>query len=184
MKKRFAVKFTKKSYKEYAALDGAIINEVDEALGTLELRADEVGKPLGKKRQIDLRGTKERKLRSSGIRIIYQITDKRVDILEIVEVLLIDFKKDKTDIYLEAETRYREGVQRGGINDLNLDLFWNCVGSNDNEIDLNEPSMIDQIFDETFDDLYEDLKQKILDEYAHGHIESAYQIWIKSRGRE
>jgi mRNA-degrading endonuclease RelE of RelBE toxin-antitoxin system len=97
MKKRFSIKFTNKSYKEYYSLDGAIVGEVDEALESLEERADEVGKQLGKKRQINLTGAKEKKLRSSGIRIIYQITDRIVDILEIVEILLIDFKRNETD---------------------------------------------------------------------------------------
>ncbi len=83
MEKRFLVQFTKKSLKEYEALDGSIIEEVNTALESLEQRADQVGKLLGNKRQIHLKGTKEKKLRRSGVRIIYQITDQYVDILAI-----------------------------------------------------------------------------------------------------
>lgn len=183
MEKRFAVKFTKKSFKEYEELDGAIIGEVDAALETLESRADEVGKPLGKRRQIDLTGTKEKKLRGSGIRIIYHITDRKVEILEIVEILLIEYKKNDTDIYREAEIRYQKARQRRDIDDTDRILYWNLPPS-ENEVNLNQPSMIDQIFDETFANLDKELKRKILDEYVHGRIESAYQIWLKSRERE
>ena len=66
MEKRFSIKFTKKAYKEYISLDGSIVGEVDVALEY------KVGKPPGNKRQINLTGTKEKKLRSSGIRIIYR----------------------------------------------------------------------------------------------------------------
>ncbi|WP_175425248.1 hypothetical protein [Paenibacillus nuruki] len=66
MEKRFLVQFTKKSLKEYEALDGSIIEEVNTALESLEQRADQVGKLLGNKRQIHLKGTKEKKLRRSG----------------------------------------------------------------------------------------------------------------------
>jgi mRNA-degrading endonuclease RelE of RelBE toxin-antitoxin system len=177
MRKKYAVKFTKKAYKEYDELDGTIIDEVDSALESLAFRADVVGKKLGKKYQIDLIGTKEKKLRSSGIRIIYYITNKQVDVLEIVEILLVDYKKNETEIYQEAELRYHESLKQNGTEDFNYGLYWNYEES----IDLDESSMIDQIFNEDFDDLEEEIKQDILENYSHGNVELAYQIWLTSK---
>jgi mRNA interferase RelE/StbE len=180
MEKRFSINFTKKALKEYNSLDGAIVGEVDEALESLEERADEVGKPLGNKRQINLTGTKEKKLRSSGIRIIYQITDRRIEVLQIVEILLIDFKRDETELYQEAEHRYLEALKRGGTEDGNALLLWRQKDSVTEEI---EPiNIIDLIFDGWFDSLSENIKDEILDHYAHGRVELAYLVWLAHRG--
>lgn len=138
-----------------------------------------VGKPLGKRRQINLTGTREKKLRSSGIRIIYQITDKRVEVLQIVEILLIDFKRNESELYAEAEQRYLETAIRSGTEVLNPVLIWHQSYSVTEELDLI--NMIDLIFDESFDSLSEQIKDEILNLYAHGQVESAYQIWLSHR---
>lgn len=178
MEKRFLVQFTKKSLKEYEALDGSIIEEVNTALESLEERADQVGKRLGNRRQIHLQGTKEKKLRSSGIRIIYQITDQYVDILAIVQILLIDFKKSDADMYLEAQIRYREQKNDVEIAYENSPLIWK---RNDiTESDLDQASMIDQIFDDQFDHLPEVMKEQILLHFSRGEVQIAYDIWYKA----
>lgn len=174
MEKRFLVQFTKKSLKEYEALDGSIIEEVNTALESLEQRADQVGKLLGNKRQIHLKGTKEKKLRSSGVRIIYQITDQYVDILAIVNILLIDFKKNETEVYTEAEIRFREAKNSIELPQKNSPFIWK-IDKIANQ-DLDQGSMIDQIFDDHFDDLEESIKEQILHYFSYGEVEKAYQI--------
>jgi len=178
MEKRFLVQFTKKSLKEYEALDGSIIEEVNTALESLEQRADQVGKALGNKRQIHLKGTKEKKLRSSGVRIIYQITDQYVDILAIVNILLIDFKKNDTELYMEAEIRFQE--TKNGIEppQKNSPFIWKTdIIANQ---DLDQDSMIDQIFDNQFDDLEKSIKDRILHHFSYGEVATAYQIWCEA----
>jgi uncharacterized protein YicC (UPF0701 family) len=36
-------------------------------------------------------------------------------------------------------------------------------------------------FNEDFDDLEEEIKQDILENYSHGNVELAYQIWLTSK---
>lgn len=183
MEKRFTVKFTIQARKEYDRLDASIIGEVNTALETLEYSADMVGKRLGKKREVNLTGTKERKLRSPGIRIIYQITDRRAEILEIVEVLLVDFKRNETDIYKEAQERLRYERLFGSLSDDQPELFWTSKPAEDEAV-LNTPSMIDQIFDEKFDELGLEVQREIIDYYSYGDIDSAYRVWLRARGFE
>lgn len=174
--RRFKVKFCKKAAKEYEdQLNGSMLSEINEALDSLEERADQVGKQLGNKRCIDLTGSKEKKLASSGIRIIYVITNStNVEILTIVEVLLVAFKKNETDIYEEAERRLNR-YRTFGIEDIdNNSLFWKPKVPNNNDIDV--PTMIDQIFDETFDDIEESIKMTIIEHYSRGDVQLALEI--------
>ena len=84
----------KAAEKEYAKLDHSVTVIVDKALEELETRADEVGKPLGKKRNGNLTGCKEIKLRDVGIRIVFTISREHVYILQVVFVLAIDDRDD------------------------------------------------------------------------------------------
>lgn len=106
MKNNFIIKMDPDAHREYEKLDNSIIEEVDKALESLEQRADTVGKILGKKRQIDLTGSKEKKLRGPGVRIIYTITNECIEVLRIVVVLTIAYKKDETTVYKTAERRF------------------------------------------------------------------------------
>jgi mRNA interferase RelE/StbE len=181
-KRRFVVKSCKKAAEEYSKLDKTILDEVDEALHSLEQRADEVGKNLGKKRSIDLTGSKEKKLRSKGIRIIYIISNEtqEVEVLQIVEVLLVDFKRNEYDVYSEALERLRY-FWENGIQDKNdKSLYWSI--DEDEPIDLSMPSMIDQIFDENFDNLDESVKKAILDSFSYGNVIEAYENWCRANG--
>ncbi len=90
---RFEVRLHKSAQKEYARLDNTVVQIVDKALEELGIRADEIGKPLGKKRNINLTGRKEIKLRDAGIRIVFTVTKQYVQVLQIVVVLA----EDRTD---------------------------------------------------------------------------------------
>ena len=95
---RFEIRFAAAAFKEYQALDNSVARIVDKKLEDLEERADELGKSLSG----DLVGFKEIKLRDAGVRMIYQITDEKVDILTLVYVLAIGKRADGE--YLKALT--------------------------------------------------------------------------------
>jgi mRNA-degrading endonuclease RelE of RelBE toxin-antitoxin system len=180
--RRFVVKFCRKAAEEYINLDKTVLGQVNDALESLEQRADEVGKKLGKKRSIDLTGSKEKKLRSKGIRIIYIISNetREVEVQQIVEVLLVDFKRNDIDVYNDAFERLQYFWEHGVQDKDDESLYWNM--DKDEPIDLNEPSMIDLIFDENFDNLDESFKSAIIDSYNHGNVVEAYEIWRKANG--
>jgi len=104
MTKRYVVYFDPDAAKEYADLDGSVIPLVDKALEELIRRADEVGKPLGNKQSLKLAGCREIKFRDSGIRIIFRITDEKVDILRIVFVLAVS-KREEFHVFKLAAKR-------------------------------------------------------------------------------
>ncbi|WP_407272057.1 hypothetical protein [Radiobacillus sp. PE A8.2] len=136
MEDKFIIKMDPDAFKEYEDLDNSIVGEVDKALESLEKRADQVGKRLGKKRQIDLTGSKEKKLRRSGVRIIYTITNEYVEVLQIVVILAIGYKKDETKIYKNAQTRsaiYKDVQISNGIEQ------WAST-----EPEVSEPSEFDE----------------------------------------
>lgn len=180
MAQRFRIKFVPKSWEEYRSLDHSIIEEVNKALESLEERADEVGKALGNRREIRLHGTREKKLRGPGVRIIYQITERQVEVLQIVEILLIDFKKNEDKIYKTAEIRHMEAFKKGGLDDSIEELWWSQTLI---EEELIEPSMIDQIFDENFDHLPQLVADEILELYTHGQVTKAYEVWLRYHQR-
>lgn len=92
--RKFEVRLHPDAVKEYEKLDGSVLNIVNKAIDELELRADETGKILRNNKDTKLAGCKEKKLRDAGIRIIFKITDERVDILKIVYVLTIEKRSD------------------------------------------------------------------------------------------
>jgi len=91
---RFEVRLDLDAVKEYNSLDNSVIKIVDKAIDELEYRADEVGKPLGNKRDLKLAGCKEIKLRDAGIRIIFKVTNDIVEILRVVYVLAVEKRSD------------------------------------------------------------------------------------------
>lgn len=106
-KQKFEVRFDKDAAKEYQRLDGSIIDAVDKAIDELEYRADEIGKPLGNKRDTKLAGCKEIKLRELGIRIVFRVTNEVIDILQVVYVLTIE-KRNKDFVFKQASKRYKQ----------------------------------------------------------------------------
>lgn len=105
-KQRFEVRLDPDAVKEYQKIDNSVIEMVDKAIDELEKRADEVGKPLGNKRDIKLAGCKEIKLRDVGIRIIFRITNEVVDILRIVYVLTIESRSEDY-VFKSANRRFK-----------------------------------------------------------------------------
>ena len=104
---RFDVRLHKAAQKEYEKLDNSVVAIVDKALEELEKRADEVGKPLGKKRNANLTGCKEVKLREAGIRIVFTITNEYVHILRVVVVIAVEARADDY-VFRLAQKRFAE----------------------------------------------------------------------------
>lgn len=102
---RFDVRLHKAAQKEYEKLDNSVVAIVDKALEELEERADEVGKPLGRKRDTNLTGCKEIKLREAGIRIVFTIANEQVHILQVVVVIAIEDRADDY-VFRVAAKRY------------------------------------------------------------------------------
>lgn len=102
--KRFEIKFDPDAVKEYQSLDNSVIDIVNKAIDDLELRADEVGKPLKNNQASKLAGCKEKKLRDAGIRIVFKVTNERVDILRIVYILTIE-KRSSDFVFKLAHKR-------------------------------------------------------------------------------
>lgn len=101
--KRFDIRFGFEAEKEYNELDNSILHIVNPAIDELQYRADEVGKALSNFNNTKLAGTREIKLRSSGIRIIYQITNEVVHILQIVYILAIEKRSDNIVFKLASQ---------------------------------------------------------------------------------
>ena len=99
---RFEIRLHKAAAKEYDRLDHSVIFLVDKALAELEVRADEIGKRLGKKRNVNLTGCKEIKLRDAGIRIVFFVAKQQV-----VFVLAID-ERDDDYVFRLAGKRYED----------------------------------------------------------------------------
>lgn len=90
---------------EYQGLDGSVRKEVNKAIDELEFRADEVGKDLGNNKSTKLAGCKEIKLRDIGIRIIFRITNEKIDILRIVYILTIE-RRSQDSVFKLAHKRF------------------------------------------------------------------------------
>lgn len=102
--KKFIIKFDPDAVKEYQSLDNSVIKIVNKAIDDIELRAEEVGKPLRNNSDTKLAGCKEKKLKEAGIRIVFRITEERVDILRIVYILAIE-KRSSDFVFRVAHKR-------------------------------------------------------------------------------
>lgn len=113
--RRFEIRFAAQAYKEYEELDNSVVIIVDKKLEDLEKRADEIGTPL----KGNLSGYREIKLRDAGIRIIYQITEKTINILKIVYILAINkraagkvfriaLQRQNLDVAIEKSTAWEK----------------------------------------------------------------------------
>ena len=104
---RFEIRLHKAAAKEYDRLDHSVILLVDKALAELEVRADEIGKRLGKKRNVNLTGCKEIKLRDAGSRIVFFVAKQQVCVLQVVFGLAID-ERDDDYVFRLAGKRYED----------------------------------------------------------------------------
>ena len=101
---RFKIRFDKKAQKEYDKLDGGVKGHVNKGLAKLRKRADTLGKELENKRNMKLHGCRELKFKGSGVRVIYRITGKLEDELEIVMILGVG-DRDEDKAFKDASTR-------------------------------------------------------------------------------
>ena len=99
---RFEIRFDPDAAHEYRKLDNSVLKIVNKKLEDLEERADVIGKTLSG----NLAGYKEIKLRSAGIRIIYEITNDKVDILTIVNIITIN-RRESGKVFIIANNRIR-----------------------------------------------------------------------------
>lgn len=104
---RFDVRLDPDAAKEYAKLKQPTLNIVNKSINELLYRADEVGKPLGNKRDMKLAGCKEIKLRDAGIRIIFRIIHDRVEVLKVVQIIAIE-KRSRDFAFKIASARLKK----------------------------------------------------------------------------
>lgn len=103
---RFDIRFDPDAVEEYNRLDGSVLGVVNKAIDELVQRADEVGKTLRNNSDTKLAGCREIKLRESGIRIVYRVTNQVVDVLRIVHVLTIE-RRTSDMAFKVAHTRMK-----------------------------------------------------------------------------
>ena len=101
----WSVEFTPEALEDHRRLDGSVRILVDKAIdkvSTNPLPQNEggYGKPLGNKNGLNLTGLLKVKLKSSGIRIIYQLRRET----EIMRIIVIGLRKDE-EVYQTAEQR-------------------------------------------------------------------------------
>lgn len=106
MNQRFEIIMNSDALKEYNKLDNSIAAIVDKSLEELEIRADEVGIKLSNYQGTNLAGCKEIKLKDAGIRIVFRVTNERVDVLRIVYILTIE-KRSKDFAFKIANRRFK-----------------------------------------------------------------------------
>lgn len=102
--RKFDVKFAPEALKEYNSLDNSVLDIVNKSIDDLEVRADIVGKPLSNNSSTKLAGCKEKKLKDAGIRIVFKVTNEKVDILRIVYILTIE-KRSSDLVFKIAHNR-------------------------------------------------------------------------------
>lgn len=112
---RFEIRFDPEAVREYQKLDNSVLKIVNKKLEDLEERADVIGKALSG----NLAGFREIKLRNAGIRIIYEITDQRVDILTIVNIITIN-RRESGRVFVIANDRVQRERDAVGIASIKL----------------------------------------------------------------
>ncbi|AYC28969.1 type II toxin-antitoxin system RelE family toxin [Paenisporosarcina cavernae] len=103
---RFDVQLDVDAAKEYEKLKQPVLKMVNKAIDELVYRADEIGKPLGNKRNMKLAGCKEIKLRDAGIRIIFRLVNSKVEVLQVVQILSIE-KRERDYAFKVASSRLK-----------------------------------------------------------------------------
>jgi mRNA interferase RelE/StbE len=107
MADRFQVGILEGARKDFMELDGSVRQIVQKQILKLKENADIVGKELGNSHNTKLVGCREIKLLEAGIRIVYQITGEKIDVLEIVLILAIEKRKD-FQVFKIADKRLNE----------------------------------------------------------------------------
>ncbi|GKV65627.1 MULTISPECIES: type II toxin-antitoxin system RelE/ParE family toxin [unclassified Sporosarcina] len=104
---KFDIRFDVGAAKEYQKIKQPDLTLVNKSIDELMFRADEIGKPLGNKRDMKLAGCREIKLRDAGIRIIYRVSNEIVEVLRVVYILAIE-KRSRDFVFKIASVRLNE----------------------------------------------------------------------------
>jgi mRNA interferase RelE/StbE len=109
MPDRFHVCLTPGAEKDFKELDGSVKPIVLEYLKRLRVDADTMGESLRNDQNSKLAGCRKLKLLKAGIRIVYKISDEKVEVLavavlNIAMVLTIEKRKDYK-VYKIAQER-------------------------------------------------------------------------------
>ena len=99
---RWTVRYLREVAEDMERLDGNVRLRVRKAIKKLETAPESFGKPLGRKRDLNLTGLREVKLRDDGIRIIYEVRRTEGELL----IVVIGVRKDE-EVYGVAENRIR-----------------------------------------------------------------------------
>jgi mRNA interferase RelE/StbE len=100
----YSIEFIQAAYREYSKLDGSVKKIVDKKLGELS-KNPFLGKPLGKKYNIDLTGFFKLYAAKKQYRIVYRLLSPTE--VEIIEIWGIG-KRDKEAIYRLIHQRFGE----------------------------------------------------------------------------
>jgi mRNA interferase RelE/StbE len=107
MADRFHVGMLEGARKDFMELDGSVRPIVQKQILKLKENADTMGKELGNYQDAKLAGCREINLLEAGIRLVYQITGEKVDVLEIVLILAIE-KRKNFRVFKVADKRLNE----------------------------------------------------------------------------
>ena len=111
---KFDVRLDKDAAREYEKIKQPDLDLVNKSLDELLIRADEVGKFLGNKRDMKLAGCKEIKLREAGIRIVFRVTNETVQVLRVVYILAIE-KRSRDFVFKIASSRLKKLKDAEGL---------------------------------------------------------------------
>ena len=98
----YKIEFFPDAEKDFDALDGSVKREAAKKIDVLSENPF-FGKPLGKKYGIDLTGFYKIYLSKKKYRIVYRLTGKYVEVIEIVGI----GKRDKEEVYKLVARRLR-----------------------------------------------------------------------------
>jgi mRNA interferase RelE/StbE len=104
MESRFKVVFFPVAFRELQALDGSVREMVFKKIEALKYRADEIGEECRNTKYANLAGCRRIKFRDAGIRVVYRITDQRVDVLQVVHIIMIGKRADE-EVYKQSYVR-------------------------------------------------------------------------------
>ena len=97
---RWTVRYLWEVAEDMERLDGNVRLRVRKAIKKLETAPESFGKPLGRRRDRNLTGLREVKLRDDGIRIIYEVRRMENELL----IVVARVRKDE-EVYRVAEKR-------------------------------------------------------------------------------
>jgi len=99
----YKIEFLPDAEKDFDALDGSVKKEVAKKIDALAENPF-LGKPLGKKYGVDLKGFYKLYFLKKKYRIVYRLVGKHIELIEIVGI----GKRDKEEIYRLVARRLKK----------------------------------------------------------------------------